>query len=220
MVFDITQLGTELIDPLVVLGNSLIVNLPGIIAALLIIILGYIVGSVVGLVVRKIVEKVKVDEWLKKSGRNDSIGEVKLSKISGKLIKWWIFLIFLTPAANAIQLERLSSILTQFALWAPHLIAGIVIIIAGLIFADFLADSAAQAKRLKGIKSISVIIRVVTIIFFADIALREIGINITFAETIFLMIIGGIILVLVIGLGIGLIKPAQEIISNFVKKLR
>ena len=65
MVFDITQLGTELIDPIVVLGNSLIVNLPGIIAALLIIILGYIVGSVVGLVVRKIVEKVKVDEWLK-----------------------------------------------------------------------------------------------------------------------------------------------------------
>ena len=53
MAFDITQLGQSLIDPFVVFWNSFMVNLPSIIAALVVLVLGYFVGVLMGLVTKK-----------------------------------------------------------------------------------------------------------------------------------------------------------------------
>ena len=221
MVFDILELlGQNALDPFVILWNSLVENLPGIIAAILLLIFGYIVSSFIGLITKWIIKKTRIDDWLEKTGRSDAIGNMHVSEITGKLVKWWVFILFLTTAANVGQLEQLASIFTSIFLWAPHLIAGIIIMIAGLIFADFLADSVTEAKKLKHIKSISVLIRIVTIIFFAEIALREIGINLVLAETKLLMLIGGSILILVIGFGVGLIKHAEESIRDWKKKLK
>ena len=218
MVFGILELlGQNALDPFVILWNSLVENLPGIIAAILLLIFGYIVSSFIGLITKWIIKKTRIDDWLEKTGRSDAIGNMHVSEITGKLVKWWVFILFLTPAANVVQLEQLASIFTSIFLWAPHLIAGIIIMIAGLIFADFLADSVTETKKFK---SISVLIRIVTIIFFAEIALREIGINLVLAETTLLMLIGGIILILVIGFGVGLIKPAEETIRDWKKKLK
>ena len=89
-----------------------------------------------------------------------------------------------------------------------------------MIIADYLAEIINKAKKIKGIETISMLVRIIVIIFFLDIALREIGINIILAETSLLMLLGGVILVFVIGFGIGLIRPAEEIIRKLLKKLK
>ncbi len=220
MAVTLEQFGQGLIDPFAIFWNSLMLNVPGLIAAIVIIIFGYFVGVFVGFVVKHAVERVKIDDWLKKTGRSDAIGGVSVAVVSAKLVKWWIFIAFLAPAAGVIQLRDLADMITSFALWAPHLIAGVVIVIAGLIFADFLADSVSHAKRLRGIKAVSGLVRIVTIVFFADIALREIGFNIVLASTTVLMLIGGFIMIFVIGFGIALIKPAQGIIKDILRKMK
>ena len=217
---DYTQLGEGFADPVLAIWNSIVSILPGIVFALLTIVLGYIVGSFVGWIIKHALQKVKLDDWLVKIGRADSLGGLKVSNISGRLIKWWIIIAFLAPAADWLELGQLSNLLQNIALWAPNLIAGIVIVLAGLIVADFFADSAARAKKLKGIHAISSIIRIVTIIFFADIALRQIGISIVLAETVILIIIGGIVLALAIGFGLGLRKEAEIMIREWRGKFK
>ena len=217
---DYTQLGEGFADPVLAIWNSIVSILPGIVFALLTIVLGYIIGTFVGWIIKRALQKVKLDDWLVKIGRADSLGGLKVSNISGKLIKWWIIIAFLAPAADWLELGQLSNLLQNIALWAPNLIAGIVIVIAGLIVADFFADSAARAKKLKGIHAISSIIRIVTIIFFADIALRQIGISIVLAETVILIIIGGIVLALAIGFGLGLRKEAEIMIREWREKFK
>lgn len=216
----LAQFGQELTNPFVVLWSSLIQNLPGIVAAIVVLVLGYLIAIAVGFAIKKIVEKTKVDKYLLKVEQPSALGGLRLSTIVGKLIKWWVFILFLTPAANLIKLEGLSNILTQIALWLPHLIVGIIIMIIGLMFADFLAKMINQAKSLKKIKVVSYLARSFVVIFFTVLALKEIGVNIFLAETTLLMVIGGFILILVIGFGIGLIKPAQELISVWMKRIK
>ncbi|MBS3109120.1 hypothetical protein J4227_01155 [Candidatus Woesearchaeota archaeon] len=215
----ISTSGYELLDPFVQIWNSIVLYLPGILAALAVIIVGYFVGVLLGYLVTKIIEKTKIDHWMHEKKMVDAIGGLHLSRVAGQLVKWWVFVAFLTPAANIIYLDELADILTSVALWVPHLIAGIVIMLAGLLFADFLANSASHAKKLRGIQAISTLIKILTIIFFAGIALREIGFRIFLAEMTILMITGGVILIFVIGFGIGMIKPAEEIIRSWLKKL-
>jgi hypothetical protein len=220
MPIDLTQIGQEFANPLLTLWNSLVSILPGILFAVLTLILGYIIGSISGWIVKHILQRSKLDDWLIKIGRADSLGGLQVSNVSGQLIKWWVIVAFLSPAANWLELGQLSAIIEKIALWAPNLIAGIVIVLLGLVVADFFADSAANAKKLKGIRTISSVIRVVTIIFFVEISLRQIGINIVLAEKTILIIIGGIVLALAIGFGLGLRKEAESIIRDLRKNLK
>lgn len=218
------EIATGVLTPLDALFKSVIINIPGIIAALIIILAGYIIGILIGFLVGKIVEKFKVDKWIESTGRIDALGGLTLSGIVARLVKWWVFIAFLIPAAGQLKVPELSSSLIKLAEWVPQLILGIVIMIIGLLFADFLADAAAQAKKLKGIRAVSSLIRVATIIFFANIALRQIGIEIQFAENVLLIIIGGIVLSLAlaigIGFGFGLKKHADGIIKDLRKNLK
>ena len=218
MAFNFEQVGQEIIDPFVFFWNSAIENIPGVIGALIIMSLGYFVGVIVGFAVSKSVSRLKVDEWLEKMKRADALGGLTISKIGARLVKWWIFIAFLVPAANIINLPDLSKLLITLAEWVPHLIAAIVIMIGGLIVADYFADTAAEAKKMKGIRHISSLLRILVIIYFADIALREIGINVTLAENTILLLIGGIVLALAlaigIGFGLGLRDHAKSIIAD------
>jgi hypothetical protein len=217
---DWIQIGKDLASPFVVFWNSLVTYLPGIIAALVILVIGYLVAAFIGWIIRKIVDSTNLDTFLikKKIEKPHVLGGARLSNIIGKLIKWWIFIIFLTPAANFIKLDTLADMITKLALWLPHLIAAIIIMVIAILAAEFLANIALEAKNLKGVNTIATIIRIAVLVFFANIALREIGINIVLAETTLLMLIGGFILIFVIGFGVGMIKPAEAIIEGWMKK--
>ncbi len=212
-----------ILDPAVNLWNSVVSYLPGLLAALLTIVIGYFIGLFVGLVVRKGLEHTKLQKWLVKTGRADSLGGLDAPYILGALVKWWIFIAFLSPAASLINLGELSMMLNSVASWLPHLLAAVIIMIVGMVLADFAEDKVLKAKKVKGIKLIGSIVKIVIIIFFLSIALKEIGIQIALAETTLLIILSGIVLALSlaigIGFGLGIRKHADKIMSKMLKKL-
>ena len=208
------QVGPLFIDPNIIVGF---------IIAILILIVGYFIGAFVGFVVKKAVEKTKLEKWLEKTGRIDALGGLEPPALIGALTKWWVFSLALFIAADYIELKTVSGFLQSVAMWIPHLLAGILILIAGLIIADFAADSMAKAKKLKGVKLISPLIRILVIIYFLTIALEVIGIRVVLAQTTLLIVISGIVLALAlaigIGFGFGFRRQAEKILTNLEKKL-
>ena len=208
------QMGSIIIDPNIILGF---------IIALLILIVGYFVGVFVGHIVRKGVEKTSLEKWLEKTGRLDALGGMQPPRLVGSLAKWWVFSLALFLAADSIQLMTVSDFLKSVAAWIPQLLAGILIIIAGLIIADFAADNVYRAKKLRGIKIISPIVRVLIIIYFLTIALDVIGIRVDLAQDTLLIIVGGIVLALAlaigIGFGFGFRKHAEKIVGDVMRKI-
>jgi len=216
-------LKTGLIDPVAGLGTSIAQYGLGVVLALVTVIIGYFLGLLVGVIVRKVLEKTKLQNWLKKTGREKSLGGINAPKLLGALIKWWIFIAFLSPAAAFLKLTTLGLMLQNVATWAPHLLAGIVIMIVGVILADFAADKVSTAKKMKGVEAISNVVKVIIVIFFLSIALNEIGIQIALAETSLLIVLTGVVLALSLAIGISfgfaLRKHADKMLTNFFKKI-
>jgi len=186
-------------------------------------IIGYIIGSIVGRIVKKVIERTKLEKWLEKTGRLDALCGIEPPKLLGSLVKWWIFIAFLTPATYYIQLGNLAGMIEDVARWLPLLLAAIIIMIVGLVVADFAANSISTAKKLKGIKLISPFARVLIIVYFLIWALDTIGLPVDLITNTLLILVGAIVLPLAIAMGIGFgfafKKQAEKILINLEKKL-
>jgi len=217
---DIQTASQLVLDPINALWNSFITYLPGLIGALVLLIIGYLIGHIIGALLTKILNALKIDEWVKKSTKSNAIAGITLSKLSGELAKWWIFIAFLASAASLVQLTAITTLLTNLAVWAPHLIVAVIIMATGLIAADYVAAEIASAKKFRYSNALSVGVKIFIAVFFALYALREIGLNIVLAETTLLLLIGGIVLALAIGFGLGMQKHAEDIIGEIRKEMK
>ena len=217
----LTTTGEAIADPLIRIWNSLVDTLPGIVAAIIIIAVGYIIAGVLGWLVQKGLSKTKLDEKIEESGRGDAIGHLQLSTFFGQVVRWYVFVAFLIPAASLLQLGHLSELLTSLVLWLPSLIAASIIVVFGLLAADYVADKIKHMRN-KWIHAGSMVVRILIIFFILDIALKEIGINVSIAENTFLILLGGVVLAaaLAVGLGFGLggMKKESEKIMHKLKR--
>lgn len=220
MVSYLQQTADALAFPLVTLWESLIPIILGTIGALIVIVVGFVISAVFGFIVEKIIEHSRIDEHIRKRNMAHSVGYISLSKLSGGLVHWYIFALFLVEAASLLRLGVLADLLQQFAEWLPSLIAGIVILVVGVMIADYLADRMLHAKR-KGVKMASGLVRWVMIFFVAMIVLQQIGVDVSFATNTTLIMVTGIALALAIAVGVGFgfaIKDEAKGVIKHVKK--
>ncbi|MBI2449605.1 hypothetical protein HYV49_04890 [Candidatus Pacearchaeota archaeon] len=211
---------SNLASSLGVLWDNFIVTLPRTFAAVIIVVLGYLVASIIAKILRTSLNKARFEEWLSKKGMQNVFGGLELSTLIGSLVKWWLFILFLVPAVNVLNFGQISSLISNFAAWFPNLVLAIIIIFIGVVFADFLATRVLQAKNVKGIKGISAVVKVSLILIFADIALRQIGVAVVFAETVALIVLAGIMLAIAIGFGLGLRPYAEEMVTEMKRRFR
>ena len=214
--------GEPLLDPFIILWNNFIGFLPGLIVAIVILIVGYFVGVALGYVVKRIVNILKVDEHLKKANLKKSIGHLDVSHLSGGIVKWYIFVIFLGIASDFLNITAVSELFRNLSEWFPSLIVAVILMLFGFVFADFAEDRILHAKK-KGVRLFGSLAKALIIIFIALIALEQINVKVAFATNTALIIIGAIALAvaLVIGIGFGLAfkDEAKGLIAKVKKGL-
>jgi hypothetical protein len=215
MVSTLVEVGQATLNPLEAIWQSIVQNIPGIIGALVVIIIGYLIGLLVAHIVYKVITKWKIDNWVKKNDFSNVLLHIKLSKIIKQLILWGIFIVFLAPAASLIKINVLTDLLTKFAMWIPHLIFAIILTIVGLVLSEIVARNINVSKDHKFSKIVSEVVQAIIIILILNIALRQIGVQIQFIEAILLIILGGVVLAFAIAIGIGL----SGSVKNYSSKL-
>lgn len=209
----------NILDPILSLWNAFISALPGIAAAIVLVVFGYLISWVIGFVVREILMRVGFDNWLAKTKLNKAIGGASLSTIIGTLTKWWIFVAFLAPAATFLNLGEISDLLIKLVNWLPNLFIGIAIFLFGLIVADYVADRIVH-KKVQGSLLLADIVKWAIIVFIVILALGQIGIKMTFAENAFLIFVSGITLAVSIAIGISLGYALKDEMKKLVKRIK
>jgi hypothetical protein len=220
MVTYIQQTGDALLTPLASLWTQFIKIIPGLIAGILVLIAGYIIASAFGLLFSKFLQAARVDQQLKRAGLSHSIGFLNISNLGGGLLKWYIVAVFTVQAAAVMNLGVLSDQLGDLAKWLPQLFIGVIVLLIGFILSDLVADKMLHAKK-KGMRVFSSIVRWFIIVFIGLVALQQMGINVSLATNVILLLVGGIVVGLALALGIGFgfaLKDEAKAVLKALKK--
>ena len=218
ILYDTTQ---GIITPLGLIWQSISMQLPGIVGAIVVLILGCFVAVILGHAVRVVLEKLRVDEYVRKAHLTKTIGHTHVPAVAGELFKWYIIILFLQQVVVMVKLGQLSDLLRTFVLWLPNVIIAIVVFLFGLATANYVKMKTEEHSRQKGTKAAGSILKTVIIIMVIIVALKQVGIDVSILESTFLLIIGalavGVALALGIGMGLGLRKESENIVSQIKK---
>ncbi len=222
MVF-VNQLGASIIEPLFSIWESIVTLVPGLVGALVVLLFGYLVGLLLGRFVQEVLERAKAEKWLvERTNLVSVLGYFRLSKFAGLITKWYVFVLFLPPAASIIELAPLSTFLLQIATWVPSVIAAVLLALLGLMSAKYVEKKISETKA-KTADLVGSVAKVIIVVFTFLIVLDQIGVRVAVAQTSFLVILAGVMLglALMLGIGFGLAfkDEAHGIIRDVKKKL-
>jgi small-conductance mechanosensitive channel len=201
--------------------NEIIVFLPDLLAAIVILIIGWIVGRLLGRGIAALLDRLGVDDALART----SVGKAIVRQYGGEgtrgivqffdlIVRWFVYLIAILAAANVLNLSFLTGLVQQIIAFLPNVAAFVILLIVGFIVIDYFADflrnlGAAQQIRLMSplITALQVFLYFVLVIL----ALQQLRIDLTIIYIFITPIAWGI------GLGLG---AAIAIIVGFGLRYR
>ncbi len=200
------------------LGSALDVFLsyiPQLIGAIVILIVGYIVAKILQAVVSRVLQAVGFDGWMEKGGIKQFLDRAQTREtpatVLGKLVFWFVFIIVITMAADALGIRQVSAVLSQLIAYIPSIIAAILILILAALLANFLAGIVRGAT---GSDLLSNIARYAIIIYAAFAAITELGIAVQLTTPTFLIVLGAVALAGAIAFGFGSQGVARDIVEK------
>ncbi|MEA3229534.1 MAG: hypothetical protein U9P44_01340 [archaeon] len=192
--------------------NTLISGAPQLALAIVALVVGYIIGVVSYKIVYKALEKSKIDSRL-----GSKYLDVKLSAITATIVKWIIYLIAISQAAEFLQIRIITNIVNGVLIFIPGVVSATVLMIAAYILGYFIKSEIIGDKDVYTKLIGDVVFFFVVYVGIAT-ALPVLGIEAVLINTILLLIIGSICLGVAIALGLGLKDTVADVSRDFAKK--
>src|SRR5215213_3573564 len=105
--------------------------------------LGAIVILIIGYIVARVLQAVVFDNWMERGGIKQFFDRAQTREtpatVLGKLVFWFVFIIAITMAADALGIQQVSQVLAQLIAYIPSVIAAILILVLAALLANFLA---------------------------------------------------------------------------------
>lgn len=213
--------------------NETIAWLPNLVAAIVILIIGWIIGRLLGAGVSALLDRLGVDDALART----SVGKALVRQYGGEgtrgivkffdlIVRWFVYLIAIVAAANALNLAFLTGLMTQIIAYLPNIAIFVILLIVGFIvidwFADFLRHLGA-AERISMMQPIITVLQAFLYVVLVILALQQLKIDLTIIYILITPVAWGI------GIGIGaalaiffwfgLRNRAPEMMDDFMGKI-
>ncbi len=192
--------------------------LPSILGAIVLIIVGWIVAGLLAAVVVRVLRAIRIDQLAERSGvagflRRANVRADAAGVVAG-LVKWYIRLVFLLLAANAVGLTAVSGIVTSVLAFIPNLIVAMVIL--GVF--SWLASTAKnvvsggmESAGMPNASGIGAIVFGAVLAFGIVAAADQLGIAPTLINTLFMGVVAAFALAFGLAFGLGGQQQAAEI---------
>ncbi len=181
---DITSWSQLLNNSFALVWDKTISFLPELIAALIVVIVGFFIANGLGILTEKIVNLLKIDNILEKMGFNRLISRtslrLKTGRFLGGVVYWLVAVAFLITAADILNLDAVSVFLQKILNYLPNLIVAVLILVATFYFANFLKNvvrHSAKAAKMEESDLLGSITWWVIVIFGFTSALTQLSIS-------------------------------------------
>jgi small-conductance mechanosensitive channel len=189
--------------------------IPQLIGAIIILIVGYIVAKILQAVVSRVLQAVGFDGWMERGGIKQFFDRAQTREtpatVLGKLVFWFVFIIAIVMATDALGIRQVSAVLSQLIAFIPNVIAAVLILILAALLANFLAGIVRGAT---GSDLLSNIARYAIIVYAVFAALTQLGIAVQLTAPTFLIILGAAALAAAIAFGFGAQGVARDIVEK------
>lgn len=195
-----------------------------IVGALIILIVGLIVASGLGALVERVVAAIKLDRLLSSLGVEEYFERAGLSvnsgRFLGRLVYWFLVVVFLLAATDILGLFTLSNFLRDVAAFiGRNVIGAVLIMLAAVVVGNFLRNlvkASVKSARLHAASFLGSLTWWAVVIFGFFAALSQLGVAVAILNSI----VTGFVAMLAIAGGIAFGLGGKEYASGLISKLR
>lgn len=214
------QTVVSLQNALLSLWASFLAVFPGIIAAVIILIIGGIIGWFFGLVLTRVLKEGKVDFWLQQHGLGKALSGLDLSVVLGSILKWYVIVIFLGEAAGLIRLLALQNFVVAVVNYVPLLIGAFLVFLAGLIIGEYAKNSILNKMDFPHKPFFAKLAKFLTGYFAIVIAIETMGLNSQILVDAFRIAFTALVAVVALVLGVTFALSMRKDAEKFWKSLK
>jgi small-conductance mechanosensitive channel len=189
--------------------------LPQLIGAIVILVIGYVIARVLRAVVGRVLQGIGFDRWMERGGIKQFFDRAETNQtpasILGALVFWFVFIIAITMAADALGIPQVSAVLGQLIAYIPSIIAAILILILAALLANFVSGIVRGAT---GSDLLANVARYAIIVYAVFAAITELGIAVTLTAPTFLILLGAVALAAALAFGLGGRDLARDILQR------
>ena len=201
--------------------------IPKVLGFLVILIIGWIIATAIAKAVSAMLHAVNFNGLAQRSGFSGFVQQMGVrndaSDFLANIAKWFVRLIVLVVAFDALGLPAVSNVLQQLLLWLPNLVVALVVMVIAGLAANALASlvrGATAEAQLGNPDFLANLARVAVLVFGVVIAVNQLGIATTLVNTLFMGFVGAMALALGLAFGLGGRETAGEIVRNWYQRGR
>src|SRR5918992_6262430 len=189
--------------------------IPQLIGAIVILVIGYVIARVLRAVVGRVLQGIGFDRWMERGGIKQFFDRAETNQtpasILGALVFWFVFIIAITMAAEALGIPQVSAVLGQLIAYIPSIIAAILILVLAALLANFVSGIVRGAT---GSGILASVVQYAIIVYAVFAAITELGIAVQLTAPTFLILLGAVALAAAIAFGFGAQGVARDIVEK------
>ncbi len=205
----VTDLPTALLTGLAAGIATLISAIPAILGALIILLLGWIITGALAGALAKALRAVRVNAAAERTGVTGVLQRAQIrtdaAGVIAGVVKWYLRLIVVLMAADAVKLTAVSTIVNQVLAFIPNLVVAVVILAVFSWLASLARNlvTASLQPTMANAKTIGVLAYGATFGFGVIAAATQIGVATTLVDILFVGIVGALALAFALAFGLG-----------------
>ena len=225
MQVQITNWGDALMASLSGAFAMFFVAIPKIVGFAIILIVGWVIAALIEKALIALLRAMHFNGFAERAGLSGFIQKSNMhSDAAGTLAliaKWFVRLIALVVAFDALGLPAVSDILRQLLMWLPNLVVALVALVAGGVAANALGSVVRGAAAEGGLDRPDMLARVAKVAVWAFaivVAVNQIGIATAIVNTLFMATVGAVALALGLSFGLGGRDMAGSIVRKWYER--
>ena len=217
----------SLVTGLTALWTKIAGFIPNLFVALVLVLLGFLVAKLLDTLLSKLLGKLGLDRLMAGTGLTKMLGrvgfKVPVSTLIGKIVYWFVLLIFLVSAAESLGLERVSATLDVLALYVPKVFGAALVLLVGVLLAHLLSGlvrGAAEGVGLDYAQGLARLAQGLMIIISISVAIGQLEVKTELLNNVIGIVLISVGLAVALALGLGSRDLASQILAGiYVREL-
>jgi len=200
--------------------------IPGLIAAIIVFVIGWLIASAIGKLISQVLIRLKFNRLFEKADWREALekAEIKVNpaEFIGGICKWILVIVVLLISVEILGLTQFAVLLNKLISWLPNLVVAIAIFVVAITVADILDKVIRASVKKIGIKYVGILGTIVrwAIYVFAGLAiLVQLGVAPALINTLIVAFFGMIALALGLAFGLGGKDTAAKLIEDLREKI-